>query len=570
MNTTRVALAAMCLVTLPFVARPKQALACSCRPPDAPAAAMADADAVFTGRVVRHEPLRSGDPEADWNKYLAVLAVSTSWKGTTTRTEAVLAGEAVGDCSRPLEVGHEYVVYAFRLDDGRLIVSLCSRTSEVVDAPDDVSYLATQPAVPLPPRPPNGPAALLVGFATVIAIAVAVRRRRARRTLPAAVVLFVGALTGTTSIAHAQQADECADAPAHPEWIFCHDFEAPDAANFDRYWDDVYGAPSRTFLTAENPGGVAGAHSMRLQVVNDGDAPLANGVTSGPSKFLGRDVDWDVIHYRRYVRFNADFHQGNFMHLGGLIACKAANYPWGCLGHAGERPKGDERFSSNLEPWSDYQRLPFPGRWGFYSYYYKMFKDCGQPGPDECYGDMFAPNEHVYLTRGAWHVLEMALNAGTPGQADGSQTFWVDGRKAFTAEGIAWRTSRALRVNEAGVYFYIHNNPARTTNILDVDNVVFSRRYIGPARCAEGVAITAPCVCGGPADAERSDNVHDGGHCVGGSWRAAAGTATATATVGATSTATATAPATVPPTATVIASERLYLPSALRYLGGRR
>ncbi|MEO8084780.1 MAG: hypothetical protein ABI780_13230, partial [Ardenticatenales bacterium] len=325
-----------------------------------------------------------------------------------------------------------------------------------------------------------------------------------------------------------------------------------------------------------NPGGVAGTHSMRLQVVNDGDAALANGVTSGPSKFLGRAVDWDVIHYRRYVRFNADFHQGNFMHLGGLTACAADLYPWSCLGHAGKRPKGDAIFSSELEPWSAYQRLPFPGRWGFYSYYHKMFKDCGLPGPDDCYGDMFAPETDAFLSRGAWHVIEMAIDAGTPGQADGSETFWLDGRKTFRQDGIAWRTARALRVNEAGVYLYIHNNPPHTTNVLDVDNVLFSRAYIGPAACADGAPISAPCLCGGTADPERADNVHDSGYCVDGAWRATVGTATAvtstvtaTATTSVAATSSATATAAITPSATAAARVRGYLPVALRFFAGR-
>ena len=396
------------------------------------------------------------------------------------------------------------------------------------------------------------------------------RLRPRLATTAAAAIAFVAASLHLAAAPHVAHAQECADAPAHPEWIFCHDFEAADAANFDRYWDDVYGAPGRTFLTGDNPGGVPGRRSMRLQVVNEGDTALANGVTSGPSKFLGRDVDWDVIHYRRYLRFNADFHQGNFMHLGGLIACSAALYPWGCLGHAGERPKGNERFTSNLEPWSNYQRLPWPGKWGFYSYYHQMFKDCGHPGPDNCYGDLFAPEGDVFLTRGAWHVLEMAIDAGTPGQADGSQTFWLDGRKAFTQGGIAWRTTRELRVNEAGVYLYIHNNPARTTNILDVDNVLFSRSYIGPALCEDGAAITAPCVCGGAADAERADNVVADGVCVGGAWRGA-GTGTATATATATATLTVTLPPTPAPpptgqpTADVVSGAHAYLPWSARF-----
>jgi hypothetical protein len=315
------------------------------------------------------------------------------------------------------------------------------------------------------------------------------------------------------------RAQECADAGTHPEWVFCHDFEAADADQFDHYWNDIYGAGERMFLVDDNPAGVPGRRSMRLQVVNTTDHALESGVTAGPKKFLGRDVDWQVLYYRRYLRFGADFHQGNFMHLGGLSASHPTRYPWGCMGGAGQRPRGDACFSSNLEPWSDYQSLPWPGRWGFYSYYHRMYMDCGHPGPDDCYGDMFAPDVDVFATRGAWHVFEMAVDAGTPGRADGTETFWIDGRRMYTATGIAWRTVPELRVNGAGVYLYVHNNPPHTTNMLDVDNVLFSRAYIGPAVCVDAAEIGAPCRCGGVPDPDRADSVHDTGYCCGATWQ---------------------------------------------------
>jgi hypothetical protein len=96
----------------------------------------------------------------------------------------------------------------------------------------------------------------------------------------------------------------------------------------------------------------------------------------------------------------------------------------------------------------------------------------------------------------------------------------VDGVRVFTAEGIAWRTSPDLRVNQAGVYLFIHNNPARTTNVLDVDNVVFSRSYIGPAECEPGVAIQTVCRCGGAPDPDSAARVHASGFCCDGAWSA--------------------------------------------------
>ncbi|HUU03517.1 MAG TPA: hypothetical protein VM425_18925 [Myxococcota bacterium] len=189
------------------------------------------------------------------------------------------------------------------------------------------------------------------------------------------------------------------------------------------------------------------------------------------------------------------------------------------MGHAGERPVGDDRFSSNLEPWSDYQSLPFPGRWGFYSYYHQMYMDCGFPGPDDCYGDMFAPGEDFLLGRGEWHVLEMMIQPNTPGLTDGYQAFWADGVKIYTSPDINWRTDGALKINKAGLYLYVHNVPAHTSCVLDFDNVVISQAYIGPAVCQPSEAISAPCICGGAPDPENSANVYSGGYCCNAKWQ---------------------------------------------------
>jgi hypothetical protein len=40
------------------------------------------------------------------------------------------------------------------------------------------------------------------------------------------------------------------------------------------------------------------------------------------------------------------------------------------LGGAGKLPTGDARFSTALEPWGDWGRLPAAGRWNFYSYWH--------------------------------------------------------------------------------------------------------------------------------------------------------------------------------------------------------
>ena len=95
-----------------------------------------------------------------------------------------------------------------------------------------------------------------------------------------ALVISVVFLGGISSRSLASECDLSSD---RPDWVFCHDFESADADGSDSYWstywNDTYGAPERVFLIEENPAGVEGVHSMRMQVVNNTDEALSSGVT---------------------------------------------------------------------------------------------------------------------------------------------------------------------------------------------------------------------------------------------------------------------------------------------------
>ena len=325
-------------------------------------------------------------------------------------------------------------------------------------------------------------------------------------------------LTWTEGPAQAAECDD--DWPSHPEWVFCHDFEAQDATDYENYWNvSAAPDPEKLFLVNEAVPGIAGTRILRIRLINDTDEDLDHSLGAGLGKWFGETVEWDDFYYRKYLRFNDDFFQGNFMHLGRLRACAPSIYPWECLGGAGKRPDGDTKYTTGVEPWSDYQRLEPPGRWGFYSYYYEMSQDCGFPGPDDCYGDMFAPDPPLLATRGRWHVVEFMIHPNTPGEQDGYQRFWIDGEPVYQSPPMHWRTVADLRVNQASLGVYIHYPPAHTDNIVDYDNVVFSTSYIGPARCQDNTPIDAPCLCGGDPDPESAQNVHSTGYCCSGQWQ---------------------------------------------------
>jgi hypothetical protein len=186
---------AVVLAALALLAAPAPVAACSCIMPDPPPGAFAQADAVFQGRVTSVvdrdvltgflDRLRqlAGLPVAyPVNSRLVTIAVSESWKGVTTSVVRVRTGlGGGGDCGYDFAAGAEYIIYAYAVPEG-LTTNICTRTSEVARAADDVAFVSTLPALPLTPAEQPVPwlpvGVLLVALAGLLAVFVVVRQRR--------------------------------------------------------------------------------------------------------------------------------------------------------------------------------------------------------------------------------------------------------------------------------------------------------------------------------------------------------------------------------------------------------
>ncbi|TCP55484.1 tissue inhibitor of metalloproteinase [Tumebacillus sp. BK434] len=119
-----------------FLAAPTPGYACSCVAPTSPQAALAEAKAVFAGKVQQ--------VEAQSPYYKVTFAVNTAWKGIDNAESAVLTaigGEA--SCGIKFQPGQEYLIYSNTTEDGRLHASLCSRTKELQQADEDLKALGT-------------------------------------------------------------------------------------------------------------------------------------------------------------------------------------------------------------------------------------------------------------------------------------------------------------------------------------------------------------------------------------------------------------------------------------------
>lgn len=252
--------------------------------------------------------------------------------------------------------------------------------------------------------------------------------------------------------------------------VLAEDFEAFDRAR----WDDLGRTPSALRIV---DGGRGGGRCAQLTATLGSD--------TGAHLYKMLEPGLETCHLRFYVRFEDDpGYVHHFVHLVGYRP--ATRWP---QGGAGERPRGDERFSTGIEPWGDWGRHPAPGAWHFYSYFGEM-----KAAPDGKYwGNSFAPDPPVLVERGRWLCVEIMLKCNRPDAADGEQALWLDGREVARFGGIRWRTDARLNVNGVWLMHYVteqayrHNRvAARKVNRVWFDDVAVAGEYIGPVRETAG------------------------------------------------------------------------------------
>ena len=136
---------------------PTSAHACSCAGDGLPCDAAFRADAVFVGHVLSIESSRGG---GNFRLRAQVeIAVLEAFRGLLQPQVALVAEGS--NCDYPFRMGETYVVYAYRLADGQLVTSICTRTRPVAQATEDLTYLRS-----LATMDPARPARLAAAGAT--------------------------------------------------------------------------------------------------------------------------------------------------------------------------------------------------------------------------------------------------------------------------------------------------------------------------------------------------------------------------------------------------------------------
>jgi hypothetical protein len=182
MRTLWKTIVAVVALTLLAAVQPDCAYACSCLPSPPPDQALADATAVFSGRVTEKEILLNN---AGTSFDRVTFAVTRSWKEAAQPTLVVTTSGDSASCGFFFEQGQEYIVYANE-QEGQLSTGLCSRTALLADASDDIAALGPGDAVAPTELPATGDdaqrrrtVALAAGALVLVACGGLVVRRRA-------------------------------------------------------------------------------------------------------------------------------------------------------------------------------------------------------------------------------------------------------------------------------------------------------------------------------------------------------------------------------------------------------
>ncbi len=288
-----------------------------------------------------------------------------------------------------------------------------------------------------------------------------------------------------------------------PAVIFFENFEVSSISELEKRWENI-SSPQIMSLSDDTPSG--NGHSLLMTHLGE----------QGTGGHLYRRLlpGYDQLFFRFYVKFDPDcgpIH--HFFHVGGYNPPT----PWP-QGGAGERPRGDERFSTGVEPFGD------TWVWDYYTYWMEMR---GSPPEGKTWGNSFIRNPRLKVEKGKWICVELMMKMNDPvEERNGEMALWINGKlvshlgKGFPKgkwiydkfipnqggecvlwndekggpeyfsvpqggapfEGFRWRKDPNLKLNFIWVLLYITQAPKEHISKVWFDNIVVSKSYIGPMK----------------------------------------------------------------------------------------
>jgi predicted amidohydrolase len=285
---------------------------------------------------------------------------------------------------------------------------------------------------------------------------------------------------------------------ADPHVLFAENFETGSIDEIGKRWGEISNKERKVMaLSQDVPQNSSGRRSLEMT------ATL--GENTGGHLYTRLPKGVDKAFARFYVKFATDAEYiHHFVTLGGYNP--PSRWP---QGGAGERPKGDDRFTVGIEPYGNYGRFPAPGAWNFYAYWPEM-----KGSADGRYwGNSLTPARPALVPRNRWQCVEVMLQCNSaPDKRDGELALWLDGEPVarfaqgtprshwsglgFSIvekggepfEGFRWRTTHDLKINFFWLMHYVTENAARQNHVSQpnsanrvwFDDIVISTEYVGP------------------------------------------------------------------------------------------
>ena len=290
-----------------------------------------------------------------------------------------------------------------------------------------------------------------------------------------------------------------------PRVVFVENFEEPSREALWKRWETVSDRDGQSF-SSEVPAGSAGQQSLVMARTKGSGAQLYR-------RLQNTNGGWgyDRLFARYYVKFDPEC--GEIHHFGTCLGGNFPATPWPMVS-AGRRTDGAKSFWSGIEPF---------GRswtWDYYTYWCEMR---GSPPRGQTWGNTFVRDPALKVEKGKWICIEQMIRMNDPGDSNGEQALWIDGRpvshlgkgfpkglwtydkfnpgkggegvrwddakggpERFTVpaggapfEGFRWRTRKELNVNYVWLYIYSEKPEGHRIKVW-FDDVVVATEYIGP------------------------------------------------------------------------------------------
>jgi len=293
--------------------------------------------------------------------------------------------------------------------------------------------------------------------------------------------------------------------------VFVEEFEEDALETVWKRWDTVGDRPGQKF-SEDVPAGSAGKKSLIMEREKGPGAQLYR-------RLKNKSGGWgyDRLFARYYVKFAPDC--GELHHFGPCLGGNIPATPWPSV-KAGQPTDGAKSFWSGIEPFGS------SWRWDFYTYWCDMR---GSPPRGQTWGNSFVRDPEIKVNRGTWICVEQMIQMNAPGDTNGEQAFWIDGRlighlgkgfpkglwtydkftpgkggggirwdaakggpERFTIpeggapfEGFRWRTVPELNINYVWLYIFTQKPEGHRMKVW-YDHVVAATDYIGPLKPAAG------------------------------------------------------------------------------------